>query len=288
MEKKNFSGKNQGQAILTIIMLMVVALTIGFAIAGQTVTDIDMSRLSEESGRAFSAAEAGLEEALSSSMGLGTGNFENASFNYKKEEIDTDEFYYPLLLKGSETAQIWLTEGEEPNFTNSYSGTAIKVGWGKLNNNWQNDEGTPALKVLVLYFDGSDYKLGKFFLDPKTDRENNFCFPNGQNCQGVSNFKTTGELIGGKTFQFSADLDLSSFTGGIKKLIFLRANLFYNTDGQYFGVKAIGASLPKQGTMIESTGRAGVTVRKVILYDLGPKSPPFLDYALFSSESIEK
>ena len=56
--------KQSGQALLIILLVMAVGLTVALAIVSRSVTDIRISRQEEESARAFSAAEAGIEQAL--------------------------------------------------------------------------------------------------------------------------------------------------------------------------------------------------------------------------------
>lgn len=55
---------NSGQAALIILLIMVALLTIGLSVVSHSVTDISISQDEEEAMRAFSAAEAGIEEAL--------------------------------------------------------------------------------------------------------------------------------------------------------------------------------------------------------------------------------
>jgi len=57
-------NKKSGQVALTVLLVMVVVLTIGLSLISHSVTDISISKDEEEAMRAFSAAEAGIEEAL--------------------------------------------------------------------------------------------------------------------------------------------------------------------------------------------------------------------------------
>ncbi len=56
--------QNSGQTLLIIVLIAAVILTVGLAVASYSITDIKISQQEEESARAFSAAEAGIEEAL--------------------------------------------------------------------------------------------------------------------------------------------------------------------------------------------------------------------------------
>lgn len=63
--------QNSGQIALIILLIMVTLLTIGLSLISYSVTDVKISQDEKEAMRAFSAAEAGIEEALRQE-GLGT------------------------------------------------------------------------------------------------------------------------------------------------------------------------------------------------------------------------
>src|SRR4029077_12199212 len=83
-----------GQTAIFIFVLLLVGMTIAISVAGRTIRDFKSSGSSDFSSRAFSAAEAGAEEALrqdltsvttgtyvNSPSGFGTANKSN--FKYK-------------------------------------------------------------------------------------------------------------------------------------------------------------------------------------------------------------
>src|SRR3989339_1641784 len=64
---KNQQGlprRQAGQVILILILVMAVALAIGISVIQRSLSDISTSSKVEQSSRAFSAAEAGIEKAL--------------------------------------------------------------------------------------------------------------------------------------------------------------------------------------------------------------------------------
>lgn len=74
----------QGQVALIVALMVVVGLTVVVAVASQSVTTISVSTQEEERARAFSAAEAGVEDALRQSLATiagGTYPFEVGSSN---------------------------------------------------------------------------------------------------------------------------------------------------------------------------------------------------------------
>ena len=50
-----------GQIVIILLLLMLVILSIGLAVTQRTITNVSTSSQTEQSSRAFSAAEAGLE-----------------------------------------------------------------------------------------------------------------------------------------------------------------------------------------------------------------------------------
>lgn len=289
--------KEKGQAVLVLILIMVIALTIGLSVASRLTTDIKISTQIEESQRAFSAAEAGIEYALSANLSAGQSEQKtigNTSYAVRVSQIggSSSPILFPASLESDEAYQIWFVNPEDLN-TEVYNSNSIRILWGNPDPNWaaaENINKTPAIQVIIVYKDGSLYKFGKFALDPRTDRGNNFCYPTGANCSGVSNFKTDGsEEIEGQKAQFSADLDLSRFRGASKILQLLRFKLLYSTTPQLAGIKPLGNGvLPVQGKEIKSTGVSGKMTREVKVFEFNPSLPAIFDFSLFSAGSIEK
>ena len=65
--RRSFSeASRQGQMLLVVVLTMIVALTVGLSVVSRTITNLRISRQSEESQRAFQAAEAGIEKTIES------------------------------------------------------------------------------------------------------------------------------------------------------------------------------------------------------------------------------
>ncbi|MBI2309472.1 hypothetical protein HYU89_01070 [Candidatus Collierbacteria bacterium] len=72
--------RRNGQVAMVVILVVLVGLTIGVAILGRGVTNVGLSNQEEERARSFSAAEAGVEDALRQDLlsivaGSGGGQF---------------------------------------------------------------------------------------------------------------------------------------------------------------------------------------------------------------------
>src|SRR3989338_9963487 len=98
--------RNQkGQAVLIVLLSLSVVLIIVLYIMSRSITDISLSSKEENSMRAFSAAEAGIERALVIGTGQ-SGGFDNANFSANVSEFGQgeDEVVYPISLKSGEIA----------------------------------------------------------------------------------------------------------------------------------------------------------------------------------------
>ena len=287
--------KNQsGQVILALILVMSVALAIGLSIVQKSLVDVSTATKVEESQRAFSAAEAGIEKALTLNGDTNPQHFDNNS--QIKEisdtklipcipgssgcaQVSTDRqaaLEYPPLAK-EEIAQVWLAD-----FTSTTNPPAAFFTKDTLDVYW-GDPATStdkaALELSIIYYDGTSYKIQKKFFDQivRTPANN---FDTSANCSG--------------TFQFTKKYQCKiSLTGLPSGLMLLRIRLLYNSTSQPFAVQApacsgVGCYLPSQARMLTSTGISGQTQRKVQVFQISKIVPPYFDFALFSTGDIKK
>lgn len=63
--------KKSGQILILVLLIVVVALSVGLSVASRNITNLRTSTQTEQSQRAFSAAEGGVEDTLSKLSGLG-------------------------------------------------------------------------------------------------------------------------------------------------------------------------------------------------------------------------
>src|SRR3989338_10792119 len=124
-------ANQKGQVLLLLILVMTVALAIGLSIVQKSLVDISTASKVEQSARAFSAAEAGIEKALNASGGGSCTGAACQSFTENKsaikEIIDTgllpavavsgqlqDTLEYDSPLAKEDVAQVWLAEFSSP------------------------------------------------------------------------------------------------------------------------------------------------------------------------------
>ena len=286
--------RRQGQALLLIVITLAVVMTVALSVAARSITDIKITTSEEDSFRAFSAAEAGIEKTLvTGSAESDTFSPNGASFSSTVSAIAAGlrVFNYPLELLSDDTATLWFVSHDanndlvcNPPSEPCFTGNSLRVCWGS---SATINEFTPAIQVAVYYdptADGNynDLKVAYAGYDPSaTRRSSNFYLPNsGSNCS-----------IGGKSYAFQRDINLvdlgiSNFSAN--GLVFAQIKMLYNELVAEPVGFSTNADLPGQGRQIESIGQAGESTRKVQVYSLYPGFPSVFDSALFSPVAITK
>jgi Tfp pilus assembly protein PilX len=269
--------KTEGQALLITLLVLTIATTVALSLIARSTTDVSISTQLEESARAFSAAEAGIEEALRSGTG-GTNVFSaGASYDVSIAAIGgaAGTFAFPRKTPRGVTETIWLVSHdadgnliETPTYTDGSIGLC-----------WSAEATTPAVVVGLLYKESADgtYKIARAALDPDPARAttNNFTQAGlaGTNC-GVANF-------------YRATIDITSLgiTPAADTLIAMRVRPEYADTS--FIIDPGAAPLPQQGSRIESTGTTSSGVaRKVVVYQQYRAPLAIFDSVIYSQSSF--
>lgn len=267
-----------GQALLVILLVMAVGLTIALAVISRSVTDIKISRQEEESARAFSAAEAGLEQALISGEGDYTIGDITAQVTETAQGGGTLFDFGGGEFEEGEAQTVWLIEhtadGDLGGASFPENGTII-ICWGESISNMI------AVEATLIYQDGSDFKVARGAYDSDASRivDNSFDLADeadGNNC---------GSLAFAETVDLAADLGLPSGSTPYA----LRLKLLYNSEAEPLAV-ASTANLPSQGTCLESVAEiegSGVT-RRIQQCQFHKVPPAIFDYVLFSEANLSQ
>lgn len=298
--KKKFIKLNSGQALLIVLLLMAVVLTVVLSFLARSITDLSISSQDEDSLRAFSAAEAGVESALIIGSDIGSTSIGSATYNANVSAFAEGENFFsnPISLISGESTTIWfVAHDEDGNFICSaekpcFRGNQMKVCWGKLGTSASSDT-TPAIEVSIFYTttpgDYSTVQIARAAIDPNESRRatNIFSPIDGGIC-----------TIGSDSFQFQktitfSDLEIPVNVQNLQNgLQFAKVRFFYNSDSSHsvgFGVDFPGNGLlPSQGLKIESSGSSGNANRKMDVFQSYPEIPEIFDSAVFSLGAITK
>jgi hypothetical protein len=284
---KKLVSNQKGQVILVLLLIMTVALAIGLSVVQRSIKDVSTSTKVEESARAFSAAEAGIERALNctgvscASFSIDDLELDNSSdaniTGYSVPDANTKAFEIPTVTQ-EKPGHLWLAN-PDATFTNKYGGGAasqLDVFWGD-----DNVSPNPAIEITVVYNpSGTTYTVNKFFYDNEV-RGNNFNVPPS----GCSIAPLVTHISpNGRSYENCARISLAA------NPILLRARLIYAGFIEHpVAFAPVGSnSLVQQGTLFISTGTSGETKRTIVLQRQDDVLPFFFDFVLYSLKIINK
>lgn len=296
--KKNscLFASQKGQALLIVLLVMAVVLTIGLSLVSRSITDITISQKEEESARAFSAAEAGIERALieAATGGIISGRYPDTGGEYvvgSAEQLGGGpDFILPTQVASGEVVPVWLVAHDEngdivcdDEDNPCFIGSSLKICWGE-EGTLPDSSTTPSIEASVFYKNGLQIKIGRGAFDPNSTRmaTNQFASSDSGTC-----------TIGSTDFAFSKTITFGGAAGDLaprRQRIqdedgpqIARIRFFYNTDRAHpVGVQVTGGNLPPQGTKIVSTGTVGDITRKIEVSRLFEDLPSVFDSGLFS------
>lgn len=277
--KKLSNYQQRGQVLLITLLVLAFAVTVAISVIARSTTNQAISNQMEDSAKAFSAAEAGIEQG----MGAGSSSAETLSSGDAKYSVNVASLggaigvlTYPTTTREN-TETVWLvnhagdgTLDETPVYTTA---PYIDVCWTK--------PGTviPALVVSILYKRGPSYMIAKGAYDPNTTRvlSDKFSAPTSSNANSECG---SGD--------YRARLTFAAF--GINPandtLLMLRLRPVYSDTT--ISVNSTVA-LPLQGKRVESVGTStGGSTRKIVVYQQYRSADSFFDAALYSQANLVK
>ena len=293
--QRPLSSLENGQALLIVLLSMAVILTVVLSILSRSVTDVAVTSRGEESVRAFSAAEAGVEQAL---IGAPTsGTLTGSSFDAEVVDIGKNltSFVYPLGVESGDTATVWLVSHDDngslvcDGANPCHTGSSVMVCWG-ADQPYPDPSLMPAIEVISLYLNtpgnNSTARVARATFDGNSSRRslNNFDVANASGCN-----------IDTESFAYSANVDFAAM--GIPSSVYstpngmqlLAVRMLYNTDTTHkLGVSTFSSIFPSQGTHVNSTGISGEAIRKVSVLRLFPDLPPTFYSAVFAPVGVSK
>lgn len=279
----NYCEKQEsGQIVLITLLVLAIATTVALSLISRTTNDASITRDVEESSRAFSAAEAGIEQALLSSQGTDGAVVLAPGVSYDVSVVTIGNaagaYVLPKKTLAGVTETVWLVNHDSGgSLTISPTYTA-----GTISICWKNEGGTiPAILATILYQQTGVIKVARAAIDPDTTRaaQNNF----DGTTDPLSNCVSEG-MTYRKNISFSADFGINP---AVDTVIALRLRPIYNNT--HFAVRTGATVLPAQGYRIESTGTTvGGTNRKIVVYQQYRSPSTIFDAALYSEGVLRK
>ncbi len=261
-------NKERGQVLLIIILVMVVALTVGLSVISRTITNLRTSREEATSQKALSAAEAGIEQVLKTVIPIPAGTSFSGEANTTYGATVNQVLGTEVLVNGGNVvpkddgADIWLVDHNAdgtPNYSTPWTGN-LTIYWGDTAGACNN----AAIEIAVISGTLASPVLKRDAYDPCPAR------------RGNNNFSSSspGGVVSGKSFAFSAALPLIT-SGLVARVVPLYASSSIGVAGS--------VALPSQGFIIDSTGVSEGTTRKINVFKGYPQLPvQYFLYGLFS------
>jgi Tfp pilus assembly protein PilX len=272
--------KQRGQIALIALLVLTIATTVGLSLIARSTTDVSVTRNLEESNRAFSAAEAGVEETLKSGVASSGTIDTNLGVSYSvtiasPTPAASAAFVFPQKTLDEEIETVWLVghNGNAIVETPTYIQNSIDVCWS-------SETVTPALVVTMLYKRASDstYQVAEAAFDPNSSRAatNNFDPPTA----------TTGGCGAGTNTTYRSTMLFANYgiTPSSDILIALRIHPVYSAA--QIAVTPLQA-LPIQGNQIQSVGTTGSGISRKIIVNQQYRSPlSIFNYSVYSQNSF--
>lgn len=255
-----------GQALLLVVLIMVVGLTVGLAVASRSITNVRTTTEEENSQRAFSAAEAGIEQALKTG-GATTGSFASdnqSQFSATVTELEDDGTGIILNAENpvpvDDGIDVWLVPHDsdgKPVYTTPWTGN-LTIYWGAQGLAGCDEA---ALEIVLIYSDTPSPNTAK------SKRYTTDACPERRSLNNFDNLAQGGESLKGKNFEYKVAPPINVVNGYVVRII----PLYKST---ILAVKSGGIStLPSQGKIIESTGTSDTTKRKITYFQGYPQLP---------------
>lgn len=269
MPKQNFSFQ-AGQIGLIVVLVLAVTLTIGLAIASQSVTNLSISETEEKSLRAFNAAEAGIEETLKS------GSMEGGT-------VEVGDLLATVAVTPSTSQEgvVGRNEVMEVNLKGTTANSA-KIQW--VNKETECPEGKKCDKCEDIE-EGAPASLE--IVKVAADSEGNTV-----TTRYLYNSSTCSKLEGDNQFQVALAGDgnflnkVNISVNGAQDVV-LRIRPIYRSAT--IEVRGDGAELPVQVYQISSTATTDTGETRTVEVNKSVEIwPPIFDYVLFSGDRLVK
>jgi hypothetical protein len=293
--------KNQsGQVIIILLLIVLVVLTMVITVNRRTVTDVLTSTQNDQSSKAFSAAEAGIElakQGTAPTSAIELGN--QASVTVTSSRLYPDKTFltdpdpvasileYPPIGKDT-IAHFWL---RDPN--NSFSGdinynTRLDLFFGspEIFAGLTGNEEKPAIEVKIISQSSGVFRFSKtLFFDSNSSRVsiNNF---RPATCTGYIAQARTG-FSPNSSSEYQCRVTLDTLPSG-EVPILLRVRLLYSSQKHRIALQPFSASLPPQARIYQSIGTAGKSTKTIQVFSITKVPPFFFDFAVFSTADIKK
>lgn len=304
---KYLHNSSSGQIVIILLLAMLVALSVGLVVTQRSITDVTTSTQTDQATRAFSAAEAGIEQAIESGNSFSDSDLGNNS----KVSVNVDTLpksgsaqiiEYPKAgFKKDTIAQFWLADLDSSPVDKFYTGSELLIYFGNPdlvpNANIRTD---PAVQVTIVTLKNGVYSSYKHTIESNNARvgQNNFTLGS---CGGVIAETISDPL---SPFFCQATIPIYEKTGSTTPCtyspnpviscipVMVRVRLLYSPTPQKLALGPVGCTtnpcFPPQVQIFKSTGTSGQSQKTIEVFRLKKYVPIWFDFAIFSAGPISK
>lgn len=294
--------KQTGQAIIILLLIMLVALSLGLALTQRSVGDVTTATQAEQATRAYSAAEAGIEKALSSPLPLGSALplSNNSSVVVNSSGLmpyngTNAGIEYPPIGRET-TAQFWFVNPTTTVPAAFYTGNSVDVYYGNT-----STTDLPAIEIKFVVYKNAAFMSKNYYYDSSSARttgvnDNNFNFTSGCGTQTLA----TGILGTNRTFYCKQNVPIDDPTDTTAPFtacnaasncvpVLARVRFLYVNENHSLALAPVtGSQFPPQVQIYNALGTAGQSQKRIQAFKVRDVIPPWFDFAIFSTNDIRK
>lgn len=302
--------KKSGQILVVVLLVVVVALAVGLSVASRNLTNLKTSTQAEQSQRAFTAAEGGVENTLSNLNNVatviqtGTANSgctrdttdttkANCSlgFSTTPSGIDSSASNSNVVVKANSSYERTVQVGDvaQVNMKGMVTGNTVVVKWAKKSNANESTPNNATLEFTFVCNNTTQICAGDNFTTTYGQhREAVTVDTISSQSGGFTTCNQTGTFAGFVTSTttdtaFACTATLTLPAGNFE---LLRIKPFWNNTT----INVSGNGLPVQTYDITSTATtdSGLSRKIQVSRDALPQLPAIFDYVLYSGQDIIK
>lgn len=269
--------KKPGQILILVLLIIVVALAVGLSVAARNITNLRTSAQTEQSQRAFTAAEGGVEEVLSKiskvaeDLRVGSGATSNCSVSGVGGEancsVTVGDINANVTVKSNSNFQSTIELGNVGQIDLAGATGNVQINWAKSGDALETPPATIAVTQYV--------KSGAVYSQDRKLFQGEFGARPGES----GTFDNPGSCTPATGYQKCAVVTLQA------NAVMLRIRPFWTRASVN-----VSGNLQTQVYEISSVAKtdSGITRRVQVSRTALPQLPAVFDYVLFSSGDIAK
>lgn len=270
--------KRRGQILILVLLVVVVALAVGLSVASRNISNLRTSTQTEQSQRAFSAAEGGVEDVLSRLQSIATNPIVTGGGTYT-DTVAVGNLQANVSVKSSTTFQRTIELGDvgQIDLEGLAQSNVVRIEWAPKSDVLES--ANPAsLELTVVYLSGGVYSQTR-------DARSGGGIGAANESTGAGGPWPAPSCGASADFNKCSEMTLANAGARV-----LRIKPFWNKATVRVTCASGCSVLPPQSYEITSlaTTELGVTRKVQINRTAKSQLPSVFDYALYSEEDIIK